>query len=429
MTGQRIAVIGAGVSGLVAADRLARDHRVTLFEAEHRPGGHTHTVTVDAADGPHQVDTGFIVFNPVNYPHFTALLDGLGIASRPTEMSFSVRCDRSGVEWAGADSLNRVFGQRRNLVRPAFYRMLADLLRFARLARQVAAEPDDRRTVAAFVAEHRFSAAFVEHYLLPLGAALWSCPAGRFAEFPIRFVAEFLANHAMLDPLGARPQWRTVAGGSRLYVDALLARFPGELRLGSPVLRVRRTSREVIVVRADGQPEAFDEVVLACHADQALALLERPTATERALLSAFPYEANEAVLHTDTSVLPRTRRTWAAWNYRRPAGGEDAVSVTYNMNILQGLAARDTYCVTLNDRGEVAPEHILARMTYHHPRFTTERGRAQARHPELIRAHRTSFCGAYWGFGFHEDGVRSALAVADAFGADPALAGSRGEAA
>ena len=417
MSAQRIAVIGAGVSGLVAADRLARHHHVTLFEAEARPGGHTHTVTVDAADGPHQVDTGFIVFNPVNYPHFTALLEELGIASRPTDMSFSVRCDRTGLEWAGADSLNRVFGQRRNLLRPSFYRMLADLLRFAPRARQVAAEPDDRRTVAEFVAANRFSRAFVDHYLLPLGAALWSCPAGRFAEFPIRFVAEFLANHAMLEPLGERPQWRTVQGGSRRYVDALLARFPGELRLGTPIRTVRRSEHRAIVVRGDGVPEAFDEVVLACHADQALALLERPTATEEAVLSAFPYGANEAVLHTDPTVLPRARRTWAAWNYRRPAGEEGAVAVTYNMNILQGLTAADTYCVTLNDDGDIDPGRVIARMTYHHPRFTAERGRAQARHGELIRAHRTSFCGAYWGFGFHEDGVRSALAVAEAFDA------------
>ena len=425
MSRQRIAVIGAGVSGLVAADRLARGHHVTLFESDRRPGGHTHTHTVEAVDGPHQVDTGFIVFNPAHYPHFTALLDELGIDSRPTEMSFSVRCDRTGVEWAGADSLNRVFGQRRNLVRPGFYRMLRDLLRFAPVARTVVADPDDRRTVAGFVAEQGFSREFVDHYLLPLGAALWSCPAGAFAEFPIRFVAEFLANHAMLDPLGARPQWRTVAGGSRRYVDALLARCDGELRLGPPIRAVRRGERGITLVRGDGETEGFDEVVLACHADQALALLERPTATEEAVLSAFPYEPNEALLHTDTSVLPRTRRTWAAWNYRRPAGEEGAVAVTYNMNILQGLTARETYCVTLNDDGAVAPDRVIARMTYHHPRFTSERGRAQARHRELIRAHRTSFCGAYWGYGFHEDGARSALAVAGAF----APAGSREEAA
>ncbi|MEF8793090.1 NAD(P)/FAD-dependent oxidoreductase [Thiohalorhabdus sp.] len=425
MTGQRIAVVGAGVSGLVAADRLSRHHQVTLFEAESRPGGHTHTVTVDAAEGPHRVDTGFIVFNPANYPRFTALLDELGIGSRPSEMSFSVRCDRTGVEWAGADSLNRVFGQRRNLVRPGFYRLLADLVRFAPAARAVAAEPDDHRTVGQFVAENRFGRSFVDHYLLPLGAALWSCPTGRFAEFPIRFVAEFLANHGMLEPLGARPQWRTVVGGSDRYVDALLARFPGGLRLGTPIRRVHRSEQEVVVARQDGGSECFDEVVLACHADQALGLLDRPTETEQKVLGAFPYEANEAVLHTDTSVLPRAQRTWAAWNYRRPAVGEDGVSVTYNMNILQGLAAREVYCVTLNEGGEVTSDRIIARMTYHHPLFTSERARAQARHPDLLRAHRTSFCGAYWGYGFHEDGVRSALAVADAF--DPAK--SREEAA
>jgi len=411
-----IAVIGAGVSGLVAADRLARDHRVTLYEADARPGGHTHTVTVPAADGPHEVDTGFIVFNPVNYPRFTALLEELGIPSQESDMSFSVRDDGAGLEWCGTGSLNRVFGQRRNLLRPRFYRMLADITRFGRDARTVLTDPEDRRSVAEFLAAGDYGRAFVDHYLLPLGAALWSCPEGRFADFPVRFVAEFLANHAMLDPLGARPVWRTIPGGSRRYVGALLERFPGELRLGTPVATVRRDEAGVTVVAADGHTDRFDEVVLACHADQALAMLETPTATEAELLTAFPYTANDAVLHSDPAVLPRRRRTWAAWNvHRRAERGED-VAITYNMNILQRLPAAETYCVTLNNSEGIDPDRVIQRMTYAHPQFTADRERAQARHAELIRAHRTSFCGAYWGYGFHEDGVRSAHAVTDAFG-------------
>ncbi len=419
MSEKRVAVIGAGVSGLVAADRLARAHRVSLFEAEPRPGGHSHTVLLEGSREPSALDIGFIVFNPGSYPRFTALLEELGVPSQASDMSFSVRCDRADLEWAGADSLHRVFGQRKNLVRPRFYRMLRDIARFAGAARALLEDPDERRTVSEFVHDNRYSQAFVDHYLLPLGASLWSCPAEIFAEFPVRFVAEFLASHAMLDPLGKRPQWRTVQGRARRYVDALLARFRGDLRLGVPIRAVRRGGDGITLVRADGEAEAFDEVVLACHADQALDLLERPTPVEREVLSAFPYGVNEAVLHTDTSVLPRNRRTWAAWNYRCPSRAGEGVTVTYNLNLLQGIPGPSVYCLTLNDAGLVAAERVIGRYRFRHPRFTAGWNRAQARHGELIRARRTSFCGAYWGFGFHEDGVRSALAVARAY--SPAL--------
>jgi predicted NAD/FAD-binding protein len=408
-----IAVIGGGVSGLVTAWLLAPHYAVTLFEADERLGGHTHTHTVDDAAGAVAVDTGFIVFNRENYPLFTRLLDRLGIDAQPTAMSFSVSDVPSKLEWAGSPSLNSVFGQRRNLARPAFWGMLRDIRRFGREARDVIAAGDDRRSVAAFVQAGGYGQAFVDHYLLPLGASLWSCPREDFAAFPIRFVVEFLAHHRMLD-LGGRPQWRSIPGGSQRYVAALLADLPARLQRGTPVRRVTRATEAVHIATDDGETP-FDEAVLACHADQALGLLGADaSATEREVLGAFPYCTNEAVLHSDTRVLPQRRRCWAAWNHRVDAAGR--ASVSYNMNILQRLDTTETWCVTLNDRGLIASECIAARTTYDHPQYTAERAHAQARHGELLRARRTAFCGAYWGYGFHEDGVRSAAAVADAFG-------------
>lgn len=413
---QRVAIVGGGVSGLACAWLLDTRHDVTLFEAEPRLGGHTHTHAVDDPAGPLAVDTGFIVFNEDNYPLFSRLLGHLGIDSQPTSMSFSVCDGRSGLEWAGSPSLNTVFGQRRNLLSPRFWGMLRDIVRFGREAPAVLATADDDRTVADFARERGYGRAFVEHYLLPLGASLWSCPDRRFAAFPIRFVVEFLQHHRMLG-LGGRPQWRTVAGGSHRYVDALRARLGATVRPATPVRAVRRAPGDVRV-QTDDDDAAFDEIVFACHADQALALLgDDATATERALLGAFPYQANAAVLHTDERVLPRQRRCWAAWNHRV---GDDAdeVSISYNMNILQRLPASRTWCVTLNGEDRIDPARIAARMRYDHPLYTPQRGAAQARHDEVIRSRRTSFCGAYWGYGFHEDGVRSAARVAAAFGAD-----------
>ncbi|MDZ7747615.1 MAG: FAD-dependent oxidoreductase [Halofilum sp. (in: g-proteobacteria)] len=414
---QRIAVVGAGVSGLVAAYLLGRRHDVTLLEADTRPGGHTHTVEVDDPAGPLAVDTGFIVFNPVHYPLFTRLLEQLGIDSQPTDMSFSVRDEASGLEWAGSPSLDTVFGQRRNLLRPRFWGMLRDIVRFGREARAVLDDPHEARSVRRFAAERGYGEAFTEHYLLPLGASLWSCPERRFADFPVRFVVEFLAHHDMLE-LGARPPWRTVAGGSRRYVDAILGRLPGDVLLDTPVRSLRRHDDRVEVTTDAGRGD-YDQVVLALHADDALALLgDDAGSAERELLGAFPYERNEALLHWDPAVLPRRRRCWAAWNHLRPAGERERVAVTYNMNILQRLRAQRTWCVTLNDTGTVDPARIVRRIEYAHPLFTPARARAQARHAELIRHRRTSYCGAYWGYGFHEDGVRSAVAVARAFGED-----------
>jgi len=406
----RIAIIGSGISGLVAARHLCFEHQITVFEANDHIGGHTNTVDVELDGERHAIDTGFIVFNDWTYPHFTALLAELGVSSQPTTMSFSVRNDRTGLEYSG-HSLNTLFAQRGNLLRPGFYRMLADILRFNRQARRLVGEVDDQMTVGQFLKRYRFTGMFAQQYLLPMGAAIWSCPIGRFSEFPIRFLVEFFHNHGLLN-LVQRPTWRVVRGGSRTYVDALIRGFRDRIRLRTPVLGVRRLRDRVLLRLPGACPQAFDHVVFACHSDQALRLLgDDATRTEREVLSAFPYQRNVAVLHTDTSLLPRTRRAWAAWNYRLGGHDNDSATVTYNMNILQGLRARQTFCVTLNDESRIAPERVLRRFVYHHPVFTTARSAAQARHAELLDNHHSSFCGAYWRHGFHEDGVVSGLAV------------------
>jgi len=407
----RIAIIGAGISGLTAAHRLQGHHQVTVFEAGDSPGGHTHTADVVLAGRHYAIDTGFIVFNHRHYPRFTELLTDLGVASKPTHMSFSVRSDRSGLEYSSA-SVNGLFAQRRNLVRPQFARLLWDIRRFNHDA-GASGLPDDRTTVAEYVEQRGYSEAFRDLYLVPMGASLWSSPPRRFLGFSIRFVIEFMRNHALLQVSG-QPVWRVITGGSRSYVDALLGRFTGTVFLNRPIRQVRRLTDRVVVTDATGDQADFDHVILACHADQALRMLVDPSPVEREVLGAFPYQQNEVLLHTDTSVLPRSRRAWASWNYHVPATDRDAVSVTYDMNRLQGLYAPHQFNVTLNGADRVGPDLVLSRFIYHHPAFTPGRDAAQSRHAELIGVNRTSFCGAYWGFGFHEDGVRSALAVAGA---------------
>ncbi len=413
VTAMKLAIIGSGISGLVAAYRLYAEHDITVFEANDYPGGHTNTIDVELDGERHAIDTGFIVFNDWTYPHFIALLDELGVASQPTTMSFSVRDDRTGLEYNG-HSLNTLFAQRRNLLRPRFYRMLADIWRFNREARRLVAAHRDETTVEEFVSRHGFSRPFVEQYLLPMGAAIWSCPIGTFAQFPIRFIVEFYHHHGLLNVLH-RPTWRVVKGGSRTYVQAMTRGFRERLRLRTPVQSVRRFADRAIVQPRGGDAEEFDHVIFACHSDQALRILgDDATEAEREVLSAFPYERNVAVLHTDISLLPKTRRAWASWNYRLSDDDRTHASVTYNMNILQGLRSRHTFCVTLNDESRIDPARVLRRFEYHHPVFTTRRAAAQARHAELLFANRTSYCGAYWRNGFHEDGVVSAIRVCDA---------------
>jgi predicted NAD/FAD-binding protein len=409
----RIAVIGAGISGLVAAYRLCSNHEITLFEANEYPGGHTNTVEVDVDGERHAIDTGFIVFNDWTYPNFIKLLDELGVASRPTTMSFSVCDDRTGLEYNG-HSLNTLFAQRRNLLRPRFYRFLLDIMRFNRDARQLVIDGNEEITVAEFLLKYGFSAEFARFYLLPMGAAIWSCPIGIFAQFPIRFIVDFYHNHGLLNVL-RRPTWRVVEGGSRTYVEAMTRSFHDRIRLQTPVQSVRRFPTRVDVQPRLGLNEPFDHVIFACHSDQALRILgDGATTSERTILSAFPYERNVAVLHSDTSLLPRTRRAWASWNYRLTGEETAPASVTYNMNILQGIRSQHTFCVTLNDESRISPKRVLRRIEYHHPVFTIRRAAAQARHAELLNSNNTSFCGAYWRNGFHEDGVVSAMAVVNA---------------
>lgn len=411
----KIGIIGAGISGLTAAFRLCRWHDVTLFEANDYLGGHTNTVEVEVDGERHAIDTGFIVFNDWTYPNFIALLDELGVASRPTSMSFSVRCDAANLEYNGS-SLNGLFAQRRNLLRPSFYRMLADIMRFNREA--VADDSvTDETTVCEYLTRQKYSREFSENYLLPMGAAIWSCPLGTFANFPIRFIVEFYRNHGLLS-VRHRPTWRVVEGGSRTYVAKMAERFRERIRLSTPIEQVRRTPNEVTLTPRSGPPEQFDHVVFGCHSDQALRMLADATPTERAVLSEFPYGRNVAVLHTDPRVLPKRRLAWASWNYHfagRPSDvASQSASVTYHMNLLQHIRSQHTFNVTLNSDEQIDPAKVLRRMEYHHPIFTVRRVAAQARHRELINVNRTSFCGAYWGNGFHEDGVVSALRACEA---------------
>lgn len=408
----RIAIVGAGISGLVAAHRLNAAHDITVFESEGRIGGHTNTVRVDLAGESHWIDTGFIVFNDWTYPNFIALMDQLGVASRPTSMSFSVRCERTGLEYNGT-SLNGLFAQRSNLLRPGFYRLLREILRFNREAPLALERLGEEVTVGRFLEEGGYSKEFRDHYLLAMGAAIWSCPPGTFAEFPMAFIIEFYRNHGLLN-VRDRPTWRVIEGGSRGYLEPLTKPFAHRIRVNSPVTRITRRDDGVWLEVRGSAAERFDHVVLACHSDQALRMLADPSAAETEVLGAIPYQANSAVLHTDLSVLPKNRRAWASWNYLVGEGESESATVTYNMNILQHIRSRHVFCVSLNCDEAIDPSKVLGRFTYHHPIFTTRRAAAQRRHGELLNSRRTSFCGAYWRNGFHEDGVRSALAVCEA---------------
>jgi predicted NAD/FAD-binding protein len=413
MDRKRIAIVGTGISGLVVAHRLWRDHEVVLYEANDYIGGHTNTVDVELGGRCWAVDTGFIVFNDRTYPNFVNLMDELGVASQPSNMSFSVHCDRTGLEYCGS-SLDRLFAQRRNLVSPGFYRMIADILRFNRESRALLARKDDQASLGEYLARCRFSKRFVEHYIVPMGAAIWSADPAMMYRFPARQFIEFFDNHGMLD-IRNRPLWRVVRGGSREYVRRLVAPFEEQIRLKARIGRVVRHPDRVDIVTAQGHRDSFDAVFLACHSDQSLAMLDRPSAAEREILGSIPYQENVAVLHTDERLLPVRRRAWSAWNYHIPADPANRVAVTYSMNILQSLDAPVQFCVTLNREEFVHPDRVLRRIVYHHPVFTPEGVRAQRRGHEINGTDRTFFCGAYWGYGFHEDGVKSALAAVEAF--------------
>jgi predicted NAD/FAD-binding protein len=409
----RIAVVGAGIAGLTAAWLLSRRHQVVLFEKESRLGGHTHTHAVELAGRRYAVDSGFIVFNPVHYPLFTRMLDALAVESQPTSMSFSVHEEATGFEYNASD-LGGLLARRRNLFSPRFWRMLGGIRRFYREAPRLLASAPLELTLGEFLRRAGYPDDFARLHLIPMASALWSSPAERILAYPLLFVLRFMANHHMLQ-VGGRPPWRVVKGGSSRYIEAMRGRWTVEERPACPVRAVTRGARGV-EVESEAGAEIFDEVVLACHSDQALALLADPSPEERDILAAIPYQRNEAVLHTDARELPRRRRCHAAWNARIPADPVSACTVTYCMNILQSLDAPEPLCVTLNRGAALAPERVLARMVYEHPQFTVEGYAAQGRRGEIDGHRRTHYAGAYWGFGFHEDGVRSAAQVAARLG-------------
>lgn len=408
-----IAVIGAGISGMVAARILHSEHDITVFEANDYIGGHTHTVDVADDDRTLAVDTGFIVFNERTYPNFVALINQLGVPWQDSEMSFSVHCERTGLEYC-PNPPALFFAQRRNLFRPSIWRMVREILAFRRELPRTTELPETV-TLGDHLSQKRYSRAFVEYFLVPMGAAIWSADPGRFEEMPACMFARFFYNHGFLE-LHDQPQWLVIQGGSRNYVGALTQPYQDCIRLGCSVRSIRRRPDHVEIETTDGQRESFDQVVLATHSDQALRLLEDPTDKEREILGAIPYQENVVVLHTDTDMLPKRRKVWASWNYRVPRESQSAVAITYDMNILQSLKADREYCVTLNQTEKINPAKIERRFVYAHPVYDPQALRAQRRHAEISGTNRTHFCGAYWGYGFHEDGVNSALAVGQAFG-------------
>jgi uncharacterized protein len=411
----RIAVVGAGISGLVAAYLLEREHEVTVFEAASKPGGHTNTIRVDTEYETHHVDTGFIVFNDRNYPNFERLLARLGVAWQPSQMSFGVS-DATGEFEYSSVSANGLFATRTNLVSPRFHRMLADVRRFQREARALLTGDGGDPPLGEWLERLRFSRLFIDGVIVPQASAVWSADPGQMWSFPARFLASFFDNHGMLH-LRDRPKWKTVSGGSQTYVDALTAAYAHRIRVDSPVHAIERHDGYVTITPRGAEAERFDHVIVAAHSNQALRMLADPSDREHDILGAIPYQPNEAVLHTDRRLLPRRRRAWASWNYH--LGGEPSgrTRVTYHMNRLQSLSADREFCVTLNRSDAIEPERVIQAIQYDHPVYTPRGALAQKRHEEISGTGRTHYCGAYWGWGFHEDGVVSALKVCERLGA------------
>lgn len=411
---ERIAIIGSGISGLTAAHLLDPHYDISVFEAQSRLGGHTHTHDIELDGRQYCIDSGFIVFNDRTYPLFNQLLTRIGVKAQKTEMSFSV-CGHNDFEYNG-HNLNTLFARRRHLLSPAFYRFIAEILRFNRLAsaelHQI--EANDTSTLGTFLHRHGFSSFFQQHYILPMGAAIWSASVQQMLAFPFLFFARFFANHGLLN-VADRPQWYVIPGGSRHYIEPLMKDLRATVRLATPVQRVRRLP-DTVQIEAGGKIHTFDKVIFACHSDQALALLDAPTPNEQHILGALPYAENEAVLHTDTRVLPARCLAWASWNYRLQPDLHALPQITYNMNILQGITSAHTFCVTLNPHFPIAKDRIIKRLRYHHPTFTPEGIWAQQQRDQISGVNRTYFCGAYWYNGFHEDGVRSAVDIARQLG-------------
>ncbi|MCA9772315.1 MAG: FAD-dependent oxidoreductase [Myxococcales bacterium] len=410
----RIAIVGTGISGLVCGYLLHREHDLTVFEANDYIGGHTHTHVLDRPQGTVTADTGFMVFNERTYPNFIRLLDRLGVASRPSEMSFSVRDERAGLEWCGTN-LNTVFAQRRNLLRPGFLRMLAEIARFNRESRELLGGVGDDISLGEYLDARGYSRRFREHYLLPMGAAIWSATPAAMLAFPARMLVRFYENHGLLDVVN-QPTWRVVTGGSHRYVQEITRGWRDRIRLRAPIEDVRRFDGEVLVKPRGGEPERFDQVILASHADQSLGMLTDASEAEREILGAFPYQPNRVTLHNDERLLPRLPRARASWNYHVVPDTEGAATVTYDLTRLQHIPGFERLCATLNRDEAIDPASVIRRMDYAHPILGPAAVGAQRQWEKVNGVRRTWFAGAYWGYGFHEDGVNSGLRVCESFG-------------
>ena len=409
----KIAIIGAGIAGNTLAYHLHKAHDITVFSADSHVGGHTHTHSVQAFGRDYQIDTGFIVYNNWTYPHFIQLLDDLGVPTQASQMSFSVRDEVSGLEYNGT-SLNSLFAQRINAFRPSFLLMIRDILRFNKEAPLMLNAAVADLPFADYLKKHRYSQAFIKHYIIPMGSAIWSASPKQMFDFPSKFFIRFFHNHGMLS-VADRPEWRVIQGGSNAYVEKLTAGFKDKIRLNSPVVRVNRNKGSVSVQLQDQAAEKFDWVFFACHSDHALSLLDDASAEEQDILGALPYQKNQIVLHTDASLMPKKKLAWAAWNYHLTKQELGLAAVTYNMNILQSLDSPEPFLVTLNHTAKIDPNKIIKKLEYTHPVFTPAGVAAQSRHAEISGVNRTSYAGAYWRNGFHEDGVVSALAALEHF--------------
>jgi len=406
----RVAIIGSGISGMTAAYKLHQQgHDITVYEANDYVGGHTATMDVERAGKHYAVDTGFIVFNDWTYPNFIALLNELNVEWQHSDMSFSLRCEKTGLEYNGT-SINSLFAQRLNALRPSFLRMIYDIMRFNDEAKRALPTLNAGITLREYLQQGSYSDAFVERYIVPMGRAIWSASESAMLNFPARFFVDFFDRHGFLN-VNNRPRWRAIKGGSREYAKTLIKPFTSKIRLSTPVADVHRNANGVVIRTRRGDTQQYDYVVFACHSDQVLKLLDDPGVFEQQVLSAFPYQENEVVLHTDERILPRKPLARAAWNYHLLANKQERVALTYDMNVLQNFDAPEKFLVTLNRSHVIDEKKILGRYVYHHPVYTPQAVAAQARHSDLNGVNRSFYCGAYWRSGFHEDGVVSALTM------------------
>ena len=411
----KIAIIGSGISGLTSAYLLNRNHDITVFEANDYIGGHTHTHNIKIKDKEYAVDTGFIVYNERTYPNFIKLLDTLGVERQLSTMGFSVKSASEDYEYAG-ESLNSLFAKRSNIFRLGFLRMLYEMYRFGKKSDSTGLGLDVSITLGTYLRSENYSNEFINYFIIPMGAAIWSTPANKVLDMPAYFFIKFFYNHGMLEIIN-RPKWWVIKDGSSAYIKKIIKGFESKINLSSPIRTVSRLDNGIEIETANSKkPLIFDAVVFATHSDQALGMLKDPTEKEKDILSSIPYQKNEVLLHTDSSVLPKRKLAWASWNYQLDSNPESPVVLTYNMNILQSLDCDETFCVTLNDHQSVDKSKVLKKITYHHPLFTVKGIEAQKRKLEISGVNNTYYCGAYWHNGFHEDGVVSAIEVCKHFG-------------